>query len=57
MELLSDATAAIGIVARLGIGKVRHLAVPDLWVQQMARSRRVSYSKVDGRLNPSELMI
>ena len=29
----SDATAAIGIVARVGLGKVRHLAVADLWVQ------------------------
>ena len=29
----SDATAAIGMVHRLGLGKVRHLAVGDLWIQ------------------------
>ena len=29
----SDATAAIGIVARAGLGKVRHLSVADLWIQ------------------------
>ena len=29
----SDAIAAIGIVKRQGLGRVRHLAVADLWVQ------------------------
>ena len=33
----NDATAAIGIVSRIGLGKVRHLSVADLWVQQAAR--------------------
>ena len=53
--LKSDATAAIGIVARLGLGKVRHLAVPDFWVQQRARSGEIDYSKVDGKTNHSDL--
>ena len=51
----SDATAAIGIVSRVGLGKVRHLAVADLWVQQAARSGRVSYTKVPGQLNPADI--
>ena len=34
----SDATAAIGMVHRLGFGKVRHLAVGDLWIQHPVRS-------------------
>ena len=29
----SDATAVIGIIARVGLGKVRHLAIAELWVQ------------------------
>ena len=33
----SDATAAIGTVHRLGLGKVRHLAIGDLWVQHHFR--------------------
>ena len=36
-DIATDATAAIGIVAREGLGLVRHLAVGDLWVQQKAR--------------------
>ena len=31
VAIKSDATAAIGMVHRLGLGKVRHLAVGDLW--------------------------
>ena len=33
----SDATAAIGVVHRLRLGKVQHLAVGDLWVQHHVR--------------------
>ena len=51
----SDATAAIGIVARVGLGKVRHLAVADLWIQQAARAGRVSYVKIPGQLNPADM--
>ena len=29
----SDATAAIGMVHQLGLGRIRHVAVGDLWVQ------------------------
>ena len=36
LTVKSDATAAIGMVARLGLGRVRHLAVSDLWVQRKA---------------------
>ena len=32
LTLKSDATAAIGITQREGLGKVRHLATADLWV-------------------------
>ena len=37
LGLTTDATAAIGIVAREGPGKVRYLAVTDLWVQERQR--------------------
>ena len=34
VKIRSDSTAAIGMVRRLGLGRVRHLATADLWVQQ-----------------------
>ena len=52
----SDATAAIGMVGRMGLGKVRHLAVSDLWVQHFARKGVVAYEKVDGKENPSDTL-
>ena len=55
LAIRSDATAAIGIVARVGLGKVRHLAVADLWVQQAARRGEVEYTKIPGTLNPADM--
>ena len=49
----SDATAAIGICRRKGLGKVRHLDCTDLWIQESARSGRLAIHKVDGKINPA----
>ena len=45
VAIKSDATAAIGMVHRLGLGKVRHLAVGALWVQHHARSGKFEFPK------------
>ena len=37
LTVLTDATAAIGICRRRGLGKVRHLATADLWMQDRIR--------------------
>ena len=37
LELHSDATAAIGIASRQGLGRIRHIAVTDLWIQQRVK--------------------
>merc|ERR1711994_463575 len=52
----SDAVAAIGIVKRQGLGRVRHLAVADLWVQQKAKRGEVTYCKLDGKRNTSDML-
>ena len=39
LHVLSDATAAIGIARRKGLGKSRHLHCTDLWVQDQIRSQ------------------
>ena len=56
VKLLSDATAAIGMVRRLGLGKVRHLATADLWIQQKVREGSVSVAKYPGQDNGADLM-
>ena len=52
----SDAVAAIGIVRRQGLGRVRHLAVADLWVQQKSLKAEVAYKKLEGTKNTSDML-
>ena len=44
----SDAIAAIGIMRRKSLGKVRHLDVTDLWIQDKIRSKQIRLLKVLG---------
>jgi hypothetical protein len=55
-EVHADSSAAIGICNRSGIGKVRHLAVAQLWVQDFVRSKACRLHKVLGTENPADLM-
>ena len=54
VALKSDAIAAIGMVHQLELGRVRHLAVGDLWVQHHARSGKIRVSKMSGLDHPSD---
>ena len=52
----SDATAALGICRRRGLGKIRHLDVTDLWCQEKVRDGTVTLHKVLGAENPADIM-
>ena len=52
----SDASAALAIAQRQGLGKLRHLKVQYLWVQEKVRKGDIGIRKVDGKENPSDLM-
>ena len=54
--LYVDATAALGVAQRIGLGKVRHLETQSLWLQQAVRQRRLGLAKVLGTLNPADAM-
>ena len=56
IHLHSDASAAIGITQRQGLGKIRHLSVADLWIQQKIRRGEIAIAKVLGTLNSSDLL-
>ena len=51
-----DATAAIEVAQRVGLGKLRHLETQSLWLQEAVRDKRVGLSKVHGSVNPADLM-
>ena len=56
LKVCSDAVAAIGIVRRQGLGRIRHLAVADLWIQQRSKDGSVRYEKLDGSVNSSDML-
>ena len=56
IDLFSDATAAIGIARRRGMGRIRHLDVTDLWVQEVFNTKRATLNKVLGAENPADLL-
>ena len=51
-----DSTAALGVVKRKGNGKMRHVRVGMLWIQQLEEAGDIRYVKVDGATNPADLM-
>ena len=56
IELRADASAAIGICRRRGLGKVRHLHVADLWVQDRLRSQDFKLTKWPGQSNLADAL-
>ena len=56
LEILTDATAAIGICRRRGLGKIRHLHVSDLWVHDRLRRGDFQLTKIPGAENPADLL-
>ena len=56
LRLHSDATAAIGIARRRGMGRIRHLDVTDLWVQEKFTSKAATIDKVLGTENPADIL-
>jgi hypothetical protein len=56
IRLHTDAAAALGIIARKGVGKVRHLDTSVLWLQQKELQKAVEFLKVAGVENPSDMM-
>ena len=52
----ADASAAIGIVRRTGLGKLRHLNVRYLWLQDHLKGDNLKLTKVAGAENPSDLV-
>ena len=51
-----DSSAALAVTARKGNGKLRHVRIGHLWVQELAESDAVVFSKVRGTENPADLM-
>ena len=51
-----DSSAAIGVLQRKGIGKIRHLDVADLWLQTAIRNKKMTVEKIEGSANDVDLL-
>ena len=56
LDVRADATAAIGICRRRGLGRIRHLACADLWVHEQLQLKADSLAKVPGSTNPADML-
>ena len=51
-----DSTAAKSIASRLGNGKLRHLDVRFLWLQEATRNRSLRVKKIEGKRDPADIL-
>ena len=56
IHIWTDATAAIGIASRRGLGKIRHLHVSDLWIQEKIAKGLLTLHKIAGSENPADIL-
>ena len=51
-----DSSAAKSISSRMGLGKIRHLEVKFLWVQESVKEKRFQVRKIRGDCNPADVL-
>ena len=56
LHIRTDATAAIGIVRRRGLGRIRHLDCSDLWVQDKLLRGAFRISQIAGPENVADIL-
>ena len=56
IHLYIDSSAAMGMDARKGMGKVRHVEVSELWIQDAVRNKVLTVNKVKGDDNPADIL-
>ena len=54
--VLADSNAALGVVRRKGDGRLRHVKVGMLWIQDLREADEVMFKRVEGVKNPADLM-
>ena len=48
----SDSSSALAISQRVGIGKVRHIEVPYMWIQEKHAAKQLDLLECRGRATP-----
>ena len=48
--IYTDSSAAMGMVARKGMGRVRHMEVGELWIQDAVKNKVLTVNKVKAKI-------
>ena len=56
IRIHTDASAAIGVASRIGIGKVRHIDVTQLWLQEKVANKTIELIKVQTEENLADAL-
>ena len=56
LEIRTDASAAVGVVQRQGAGKIKHLEVKQLWVQEQEKKGNLLMTKIPRGVNWADLL-
>ena len=54
VRVWSDSSAARAIAGRRGLGKLRHVELRLLWVQDVVKSGRIRLERIGGDRNPAD---
>ena len=55
-SIFVDSSAALAVTHRQGNGRLRHVRIGHLWVQELAQGEEVRFHKVHGEVNPADLL-
>ena len=55
-QVYTDSLAALGVVKRRGNGKMRHIRVGMLWVQEKSENGELKFKKVAAAEHPGDMM-
>jgi hypothetical protein len=55
LEIETDSSASKGIASRRGVGKIRHLHTPLLWVQAKVQHGDIKVKKISGKENCADM--
>ena len=56
IEIEIDAKATLGMVSRQRLGKMKHVEVHDLWIQEAIKRGRSTVKKISRAINTADLL-
>ena len=56
IRLYTDSSSAMGTACKRGAGKIRHIEIGSLWLQQVVADKKIQMAKIDGKKNPPDIL-